>query len=294
MIDSERKGILYLIASSGSFVAVSALIKYVVPEIPALEVAFLRSLVALPFFIGAFRNGGFAVRDILLSRMHFFRAAFGYLSFLCYVLCLSELPLSEAVALSYTTPIWSFLLAVMVLKETVSKGLGAALLLGLAGMWLVVQPTFGVAGPWLAVGLVGAGMGSLAIMVVRQLSSGESPERASFGFMIWSTLIGLPLATWNWVWPRPSTVAFLAVIGFLTALAQICLTRGYALARLARGATFDFVRLPASIVVGLYWFNEQPTRSAWLGVALIIFGSAFSAAHGTLWCKSDLESAKRL
>ncbi|WGS11652.1 DMT family transporter [Bradyrhizobium sp. ISRA443] len=294
MADSELKGIGYLVASSASFVALSSLIKMLAPEIPAAEIIFLRSLAALPFFSGTFIKGGsFGVLDILLSKRHFFRAIFGYLSFLCYVLCLGHLPLSDAVALSYTAPVWAFLLATVVLKEMVSLGLVATLLLGLTGTWFVVQPDLAAPDPWQAVGLAGAGMGGLAIMVVRQLSSGESPERASFGFMIWTTLIGLPLALRDWVWPRPSTLALLAVVGFLAAFVQICLTRGYALARLARGAIFDFVRLPASMVAGLLWFNEQPARSAWFGVALIIFGSAFAAAHGSVRRNSDVERAKR-
>jgi drug/metabolite transporter (DMT)-like permease len=134
---------------------------------------------------------------------------------------------------------------------------------------------------WILVGLVGAALGSLAMTMVRRLSVAETPERIALSFMLWSSAIGLPLAIPQWVWPTPDQWLLLFLIGILATMAQVALTRGYALASLARGAPFDFIRLPASLIIGLVFFAEYPTLLMWCGVGLILIGSAITMAERT-------------
>lgn len=276
--DPELRGILYIAASSLLFVAMSTSIKIISSEIPPLEISFLRSILSLPVFLLIIPKSEIPNPSSFLSKDYFLRSLFGYGNFAAFVFCVANLPLAVASALFYTAPIWSLLLSIFVLRERQVSMPIIGLVFGFAGMLAIIQPGVGAINIWLLVGLIGAGLGSLAVMMVRRLSGTEPPERIALGFMLWGSVIGLPLAIPEWVWPKPDTWLVLVLIGALAMLAQVALTRGYALTRLARGAPFDFIRLPASLAIGLVCFAEYPTPLMWGGVALILVGSAVTVA----------------
>ena len=279
--DSELRGVIYVASSGMIFVAMSSIIKIVTPTIPVLEVSVLRSILSIPLFFFLIQRIDTPVFRSFLTRDHFLRSAFGYANFLCFVFCISKLPLAVASALFYTAPIWSLLLSVFVLNEKHGAAPILTLILGFFGMLAIIQPSIGDMNFWILVGLVGAALGSLAMTMVRRLSVAEAPDRIALGFMLWSSAIGLPLAIPQWVWSTPDQWLLLSLIGVLATLAQVALTRGYALARLARGAPFDFIRLPASLFIGLVFFAEYPTPLMWCGVGLIVIGSAITMAEKT-------------
>ncbi|PRD43693.1 hypothetical protein C5748_10630 [Phyllobacterium phragmitis] len=280
MADRELPGILLLIASGVAFVTMAAMIKAVSSDMPIFQIVFLRSLLSLPFFVHFLWPGSKRIRTILTSKAHFLRSFFGYTSFLCYAVCLTNLPLSVTVALFYTTPVWALVLGGALLREQVTSTLLSVVLIGIAGVVLIVQPTIGDSNIWIILGLVGAALGALATMSVRMLAHADSPVNVAAGFFVWSSVLGLPLAVLEWTWPSPRVLVVLVCIGALAALAQLFLSTGYSLTRLARGATFDFVRLPASLAIGILLIGERPDVPAIIGTVLILLGSWLSFIYG--------------
>ncbi|NYG45492.1 drug/metabolite transporter (DMT)-like permease [Bradyrhizobium sp. IAR9] len=277
--DAELRGLAYITCSSLLIVVMSSIIKIVTLTIPPLEVSVLRSLLSIPFFLFVLpRSETFNLR-FFLTKEHFLRSLFGYSSFVTLVLCISTLPLAAVSAIFYTTPIWSFLLSVFVLKERQGVTPIIGLTFGLLGMLAIIQPSAINMSIWIVIGLLGAALGSLTVMMIRRISGTEAPERIALSFMLWSSAMGLPLAIPRWVWPTWDVWPSLFLIGTLGMLAQVALTRGYTLARLVAGAPFDFIRLPASLTVGWICFAEFPTPLMWLGVVLVLLGSSIALAE---------------
>ncbi|AMA60146.1 DMT family transporter [Bradyrhizobium sp. CCGE-LA001] len=277
--DAELSGIAHIAFASLMFVTMSSVIKVVTQTLSPLEVAALRSMMSIPLlFLVLPRDVRFDVLPYF-SKEHFLRSAFGYTGFLAFVACTSKLPLTVVSSIFYTSPIWSLLLSTIVLKERQSVAPTIGLIFGFFGMLAIVQPTISSADAWIAIGFLGAALDSLAVMMIRRIASINAPERMALSFMLWSSAIGLPLAIPVWVWPAPADWPLLLLIAVLAVLTQIALGRGYALVRLARAAPFDFVRLPASLLVDLVCFGTTPTPMMWLGAGLILFGSSVSLAE---------------
>lgn len=280
MRDAELKGISYIALSNLTFVIMSSIIKIVTITLPPLEISVLRNMLSILFLLPFLpRHSTFEFRFVL-TKEHFLRSLFGYTHFVLFILCVSRLPLAAVAAISYTSPFWSLLFSVLVLKERTAVTPIIGLILGMLGMLAVVQPSVSNMTVWIVVGLAGAVLSSLDVMMVRRISSSEAPERIALSLALWSCTMGLPLAVPQWVWPSLRVWPLLIVIGGLGMLVQVTLARGYALARLGRGAPFgDFIGLPASLTVGWVWFAEIPTPLMWCGVGLILFGSSIALAE---------------
>jgi drug/metabolite transporter (DMT)-like permease len=275
-LDTEAKGLLLIVLSGVTFTAMSALIRGWTGDLPPLQVSMLRSALSLLLLYPLVaRVGRFYLRSFM-GWDYALRSSLGYFSFVIFVICLSKLPLAIVTAVFYTTPLWSIAFSSFLLKERGGRSTIAPVALGIAGMLAIIQPRIVGFDPWICLGLAGAALGSLAVTMVRHMSATETPERLAFGFMLWGTILGLPLAVPDWIWPAGPEWLSLAAIAALATVAQLALTHGLALAPLIRGAPFDFVRLPASLVIGVVVLGEPTTVPMWLGCALIALGSGLA------------------
>lgn len=278
MRDAELKGLAYIVCCNLIFVIMSAIIKVVATTIPPLEISVFRHALSILFLLFILpRSGESTLRLFFLTKEHFVRSLFGYAHFVLFILCVSKLPLAAASAVSYTSPIWSLLLSVFVLKERAAVAPIIGLTFGLLGMLAIVQPSVSSMTVWIVVGLIGASLSSLDLMMVRHISGTETPERIALSFALWSSAIGLPLAIPGWVWPNASIWPLLFLIGALGMLVQVMLARGYTVTRLSRGTVFgDFIGVPASLTIGWVCFAEFPTPLMWVGSGLILCGSSMA------------------
>jgi drug/metabolite transporter (DMT)-like permease len=273
---TELSGLLYLVLSGVFFVAMSAAIKSTVASLPASEILFFRSAVSTIIYTCIFPSCRRSIVRTLWSVRVFARSLLGFLNFFVYALCLSRLSLSEVSAIFYTTPVWSFCLGWIVLRERPTPLLCFSLVSGFAGMLCVLKPSIVSVSPWLAAAFLGAGLGSLAVLSVRQLVVREAPERIAMAFMAWSAMLALPPAACQWIWPTIEQVQMLCLIGAFAALAQLFMTKGYASTRLVTGGQLDFVRLPASVAFGMVLFDETHDMWTVFGLVLVFLGFALS------------------
>lgn len=264
------------------FVAMAAIIKIVTRTLSPLEVVVLRSLISAPLLFFLLPRPGRLDFRAYLSKEHFLRSALGYGGFAAFATCSSKLPLTWVSSISHTSPIYSMLLSTLLLKETQGIATASAATLGFLGALVITQPGLGDLDTWVVVGLIGAALDSLAIVMVRRLANAGGAERTALSFMLWTSVIGLPIAIPVWVWPSPSDWPLLLVLAVFAVLAQVALVRGYARVRLSRAAPFDFIRLPTSLVIDVVCFDTTPTLTMWLGSGLILFGASVALAGANI------------
>jgi drug/metabolite transporter (DMT)-like permease len=184
---------LWMIVASALFACMGVCVKLGASLFSAAELVFYRGAIAL-----AGLAGFVLLRRLALAtphwRAHLWRSLTGSASLLLYFYAISVLPLATAVTLNYTSPLFLALILAVWAGERVRAALYLALALGLAGVVLLLRPSF-AAEQWLG-GLAalasGAGAG-VAYFNVRQLGRLGEPEwRTVFYFSLASTLIGLP------------------------------------------------------------------------------------------------------
>ncbi len=260
-----------MIAACLSFSVGFAIIKHLTYELSEPVIGFWRSLFAVLCFLPMIARRGIRFLKTTQPWGHVWRGAVGYASLICFIYGLHRLPLGDAVALSFTLPLWSLVLGVLVLGDRVTPRLVLAVLTGFGGVLLVAQPSGdGIFGLGAIVTLISAVLGCFALLTVKRLLEKDDPYNVAFHFMFMSMLLGFVLVLFDWQTPALHQWPALAGTGVMFFVAQNFLARAYYYGSFTRVAPLDFVRLPASIAIGYFWFGDVPTLIGVVGMALIL------------------------
>ena len=263
------------------FIIMSSLIKATSDAVPPGEAVFFRSFFAIPIILAWLLwrqelSTGLKVK----SRMgHFWRGIVGTTAMGLMFAGLGLLPLPEVTALGYTAPLLVVIFAAMFLDEKVGIFRIGAVMLGLAGVLVVLSPRLtALDGPTVdtaqAVGavlvLLGATCAALAQIYIRKLVQTEQTSAIVFYFSLTSTLLSLLTLPFGWTIPGETETVMLVSAGVIGGLAQIFLTSSYRFADASVIAPFDYASMLFAIAIGYFIFEEVPTRQMLGGAALII------------------------
>ena len=201
-----------------------------------------------------------------VSRMALGVTAMG-LNFLAFIL----LPLAEATSIGFTVPIFSTVLAALLLGEPTGKWRWGAVAAGFIGVLLIVQPGSG------AVPLTGAGVALVAALltasvtiVIRHLGATEKASTTVFWFAF-SSLVPLGALMLRYASMHDAeTWAILAGLALAGGLAQLTLTGALRLAPVALVMPMDYTSLLWATLLGFWIFGELPTQWVWAGAPIII------------------------
>lgn len=280
--DRPLFGILCMNGAVALFVAMDAVIKTVSGAIPTGEIVFFRNLFAFApiLFFMARMSGGLTLRtrDPL---GHLLRGVFGVVSIYGFFLSYKLLPLSQAVALGMSAPLFITLLAIPLLGEQVGLRRWAACIVGFLGVLAMTRPELGGGGtiwqPATLLPVCAAMTYALAMISVRRLSATESSAAIVLYFTAFATCAALasaPLAHWwpelAWVWPSPEHWPLVILIGLLGGCAQILLTLGYRHAPASIIAPFEYMALIYGFLFGFAVFGEVPDAALILGGLVVV------------------------
>lgn len=265
-----------MLLAAASFACMGGSIRFLAESgVHPLVTSFFRS--ALGFFMLSpwIVRAGF---DIMRTRKHGLFAARGLVSAVSqafYFIAISVLPMADAVSLTFTAPLFGTLLAVLILGEVVRMRRAAALLLGFAGVLVVLRPGFSeitwmTATPLLAaVGMAGSWV------LVKKLSATEPAERVVFYMVAYTVPFGLAGALLVWEMPEWRHVPWLIAAAAFGNYGQFAMTRAYGSADATAIFPYDFARLPFTAIIAYLLFAQEPMIWTWVGGALIFCSSAY-------------------
>lgn len=285
--DRPGLGIALKLASVTVFVLMQALVKIASETVPAGQAVFFRSAFAIPviaIWLRA-RSGGRLGAAVATRRPwgHVARGVLGTAGMGLGFAALSRLPLYEVQAISYAAPLLVVILAVLLAGERVRLVRIAAVLLGLAGVLVVLWPRLGgaAATPEATLGalfaLGSAFCAALAQVFIRQLVETEETAAIVFWFSLTASMLALLTLPFGWVVPSPGVAAMLVLAGLLGGVGQICLTAAYRFADAGVVAPFSYASMLLALAIGLVAFGEAPRLSALGGAALVVAGGALVA-----------------
>ncbi|MEX2642369.1 MAG: DMT family transporter [Acetobacterales bacterium] len=268
-------GALWMLAAVTTFTVMQIMLKELMQHqgMPVTVVIFLRMafgiLAALPWLV---RQGPRALATPRLG-LHFLRSFFGIASLTCFAFGLANLLFADAVALTFSTPLWSILIAALVLGEPIRFRRWAATAIGFAGVLLIVRPT-GEVNPWMLVALLGA-LGGCGVFVTLKKLAGESSMLGSFYSHAFAVLMIAPFALWYWQTPDPFQWLLLALTGVMSYLGQSFFARAFAHGEVGIVAPLEFARMPMAVLFGLLLFAELPGPLTILGIAIVAGASVY-------------------
>ncbi len=252
--------------------------------VPTGEVVFFRAFFALvPLFALAVFTVG--PRDVVRTkrlRVHFLRSITGVTSMFLNFAALKMLPLADLTGFSFVMPIFATVLAAIMLRETVGPWRGSAVVVGFAGVLVMIEPHGGGTAllghglsPGAGLALLAALLSAFVVIFIRQMSTTERSETIVFYFMSFTAVTGLVSMIW---WRVPLTVemtAWLILSGLLGGIGQICMTFSYRYAEPSLLAPFDYVAMVWAALLGFAVFGEVPQQLVLIGAGIVIAAGLF-------------------
>ncbi|MEM6304018.1 MAG: DMT family transporter [Pseudomonadota bacterium] len=271
------------------FMVMAALIKSASEEVPPGQAVFFRSFFAIPV-IGLWLWQTGHLRDGLVPQNligHVWRGLFGTSAMALTFAGLALLPLPEVTAIGFATPMFTVILAALMLGERFRLFRLSAVALGLVGVLIMLAPrlslgggTLGDAAAFGALCVLGAALLRALVQIqVRRLVHTETTAAIVFYFSLTASV--LSLATWPlgyvlpalaWNDPNLSALALVIGAGLMGGVAQIMVTSSYRFGSASMLAPFDYASMLFAVLIGWIVFSEVPTLPILLGAALVIGG----------------------
>lgn len=280
-LGSPLRGIALKIASVCCFVVMATMLKATL-TIPSGQMVFFRSFFALLPVLGYLAWKGNLTRAFRTKRPlgHILRGLIGVSSMSLGFFALTRLPLPEATAIGYAAPLIIVILSAVLLRERVHVFRWTTVLVGLAGVMVILWPRLTVfsgetpMGDAQSIGalasLAGAILSAFAMLQVRTLVQTERTEAIVTYFFISASVISLFTIPFGWVWPTPEQAALLVGAGFFGGIGQLLLTSCYRYADMSVIAPFEYVSLILTIIIGFVIFADVPTAAMLVGALIIV------------------------
>ncbi len=264
--------------STLAFSLANILVKQI-SHIPPMEVVFFRCLFASIFcFIGLYRAGADwkgSHRGLLLAR-----GLFGTTALYFFFTTLQNIPLASAMTIQYLSPIFTSVIAIVLLGEKVRPFQWLFYAMAFSGVLLIEQFDARISPFYLALGIMSAFCSGVAYNLVRRMREQEHPLTVVLHFQLVGVVAGFISLFFSWTTPNGWDWFWLFMIGVFSQLGQIFLTNALQRERAAGVAIINYSGLIYAIAFGTLFFGEQIVPLTIVGMALVVGGVLLSVLYG--------------
>ena len=204
-------------------------------------------------------------------KLHILRGTIVVISPVCFVSALIYVPLADAVAVTFVSPFFVVILAVIFLREKIGIHRWTAIIIGFLGTMIIIRPGLGVVNPAILLVLIAAALFSVRQVISRFLSHSDN----TITTIAYTALIGsfwlTFLLPFVWKWPDSGTEwIFIISITILAALAEICVIKALELAEATLLGPVHYTLIIWAVFYGFIVFNQIPDLWTWIGTIIIV------------------------
>jgi len=279
--NASLRGALWMGGAVLSFSAMAVAVRQLLAHMGPFEVLFMRSMVMLLIVLALVPRAGIALLGTRRFGLHLLRNLVHFGGQYAWVFAIGALPLATVFAIEFTMPVWTAVLASLFLKERISFPRLVMLVLGLAGVLVILRPGLGFVHPASFVMLAGSLAYAATLICTKRLSVTDAPLAVLF----WMSVIQMPLALATsipqWVAPTLIDIPWIVAIGAGSYTAHYCMTRAVKIADASVVVGIDFIRLPLIALVGAIFYGEALDPMVFVGAAIIFAGTYYSISRET-------------
>ena len=268
---------LLMLASASLFGLMAIAIRYASTQQHPFEIGFFRCFFGALFALPLLRVHGLEILRTRRLGFYLLRCGVGTISMMCGFWALVHLPLAQAVALSYSTPLFVTIGAVVALGEVVRMRRWSAVIVGFIGVIIIVRPTAEDFSSATLIALFAALLSGGVTISIKYLSRTDPPDRIILLTTLLWVPLSLPAALTVWKWPDANIWPWLILSGALGTGGHYCWTRALKMAEASALAPLSYIQL---LVVGfLAWalFGETVDHFTVIGAAVVISASLYIA-----------------
>ena len=259
------------------YTAVAVATREVSYDLGTPSILFIRSIVAIlltTFLVGISKRGFSQIRTQCI-RLHAIRNCVHFVGQFGWFFAIAAIPLAHVFALEFTVPIWIALLAPIFLKEKLTLERMAYILIGFAGILIIVRPfdlNVELGAIVMLIGALGFAGGMLG---TRQLTLTETP----LCILFYMAILQLPLSTTllfstgSIQVPSPENLALIVFITAGVMTAHYCMARAFQLAEIIAVVPLEYLRLPMIAIVGALFYSEAIDVATVVGGLAILVGN---------------------
>ncbi|WP_282157448.1 DMT family transporter [Shimia thalassica] len=265
-------GVFWMLITGLCFVAVTALVKYLGPRVPAAEAAFLRYLLGLVFLLPMIRpimNARLTRRQVGLFGL---RGVVHTLGVICWFYAMTQIPIAEVTAMNYLSPVYVTIGAALFLGEKLATRRILAVVVALVGALIILRPGFREVNSGHMAMLFTAVMFAVGYLIAKVMSDEVSPA-VVVGMLSITVTIGLaPVAAAVWVTPTLGDLLILFGVACFATAGHFTMTLAFAAAPITVTQPVTFLQLVWAVLLGWLVFAESVDIYVVAG-GLIIIGS---------------------
>lgn len=257
------------------FTVMGICIRLSAAHLPVIEVVFFRNFLAVLILMPLVARAGFGSLRMKRPKLFLLRAAINAVGMFCGFTALTLIPLAQMTALSFTTPLFVTIGAVLFLGEVIRVRRIAAICVGFLGTLIILQPGVVDITSGALLALISALTIAMASLIVKTLTRSESQH----AIVTWMVVMQAPLALipslWFWQWPDLLTWGFLWCMALAGTIAHLCFTRAFSLVDITALQPLEFIKLPFAVILAWIIFTEWPGLWTFVGGAVIFTSTVY-------------------
>jgi|SaaInlStandDraft_6_1057023.scaffolds.fasta_scaffold27201_1 drug/metabolite transporter (DMT)-like permease len=261
-----------------AFGVLMGMVRYTGEELNVFVISFWRFVFGILFFIPWFLRVGTSGLKTSRAGLHIIRACFLIVSSVCLMSAIMLMPLDEATAISFTTPLFTVIGAILFLKEKAGLQRWIALIIGFVGILVILRPGIEMMNWAALLVMVSAVTFAGVVLCGKVLTRTDSPELLVASLALISVPLSFVPALMFWQWPTAEQFFFLIMIALASNLNMYGIVKSLQIGDASATQPYDFLRLPTTAGIGWLAFGQTSDVLTWVG-AIIIFGSTIFITH---------------
>ncbi|HYQ94540.1 MAG TPA: DMT family transporter [Burkholderiales bacterium] len=275
-LPAALRGAIWMVGALLSFSLMAVSVRELLRTMGNFEILALRSLVSLVLVLAVLPRFGLSRLRTRRFGLHVLRNVLHLGGQYAWVYAIAMLPLATVFAIEFTMPVWTAILATLILGERLNRGRVVMLVLGLAGVLIILRPGFALVQPAALVMLAGSFAYASMNVATKRLSASDSALAVVFYMAAVQLPLALVPALPHWAAPQLRDLPWILLVGTAGLTAHFCLTRAVRIADATLVVPIDFLRLPLIAVVGMLFYGEPLEMPILLGAAVIFAGTYYS------------------
>ena len=270
MLDKNKVVVVILvIISTLSAAVMGSCVKYLSDDMNSFMICFYRTLFGLLLILPFVVKNNFQPLKSKNIKLQFTRSMINVISMICWFSALAIIPLEKATALGFTTPLFTTILAVIILNEVIRFHRTAALFIGLIGILIIIRPGYIPLEYATFLMLIASLSFSFVQIFVKQLSGIDSNLTIIFYHLAFMTPVLFVIALFFWEPITFNNILIFIIMGAAGLIAHWCMNQSLKLSETTFVMPLQFTKLIWASLIGIYIFAEKPDFWTWIGGSVI-------------------------
>ncbi|MBO6560061.1 MAG: DMT family transporter [Nisaea sp.] len=265
--------VLWMMGALASFTSMAVAARELTQELSVFQISFMRSAICLSLLMPFAIRLGWQQMKTPHLKTHLCRNVIHFAGQFGWIYSVGVLPLAAVFSLEFSAPLWTAILAAILLKERVTRTRAIAIGLGFAGILVILRPGSEMMQPASFIVIGSAICFAFTYVFTRGLAATESAFKIIFYMNLIQLPIGLVPSIPVWITPSIDMAPFIAILGICGITAHYSVARAMAHADAAVVSPLDFLRLPLIAVIGYLLYQEPWNPYVLLGGAITFSGN---------------------